>query len=102
MRVQVKLHGVLSPATRGRPGRPASFDWQLAETSTAGDLLSALADRCEGAFREALESPDERLPRHIRMFADGELLTSRRQALVLAGEGASGVTVVLLSPMMGG
>jgi hypothetical protein len=72
---------------------------------TAGDLLRALADRCGAPFREALASPDDRLPRHIRVFADGELLTTREQPLlprVPPGASGSGVTVVLLTPMIGG
>jgi len=100
MRVTVKLLGVLGPRDRGRPGR--SFDLTFRDDVTAGDLLRALADRCGAPFREAIDSSDGRLPRHIRMFAGSEMLVEREQALAPAAVGAGGVTVVLLTPMMGG
>jgi hypothetical protein len=100
MRVTVKLLGVLGSRDRGRSGR--CFDLTLSDDVTAGDLLRALADRCGAPFRDAVESPDGRLPRHIRMFAGSEMLVEREQALATASAGAGGVTVVLLTPMMGG
>jgi molybdopterin converting factor small subunit len=99
MRVTVKLLGVLAPADRRRL---ESLDFELRDGVTAGELLRALSKRCGAPFRQALESSDPRLPRHIRMFADGEMLTSREQALAPADRLADGVTVVLLTPMMGG
>jgi len=100
MRVTVKLLGVLGPRDRGWSG--GSFDLTLREDVTAGGLLRALAERCGAPFRDAIESSDGRLPRHIRMFAGSEMLVEREQALAPAGVGADGVTVVLLTPMMGG
>ena len=100
MRVTIKLLGVLSPEDRRRRGRP--FDLELRDGVTAGELLRALARRCGAPFRQAIESPDSRLPRHIRMFADGEMLVTREQKLAPANELSDGVTVVLLTPMMGG
>jgi hypothetical protein len=100
MRVTVKLLGVLGPGDRRRLGRP--FDLELRDGVTAGELLIALAKRCGAPFRQAIESPDSRLPRHIRMFVDGEMLVTREQTLAPEGGLADGVTVVLLTPMMGG
>lgn len=103
MKVRVKLFGVLGSRDRARTGR--CFDLVLRDNVTAGDVLRALADRCGSPFHEALASPDDRLPRHIRMFADSELLTTREQRLlphVAQGAPGGGVTVVLLTPMMGG
>jgi hypothetical protein len=100
MRVTVKLLGVLGSEDRRRPSR--SIDLELREGVTVGELLRALARRCGAPFRQAVESPDSRLPRHIRMFADGEMLVSRDQTLVRAGGFSDAVTVVLLTPMMGG
>jgi hypothetical protein len=91
---------VLSREDRRRLGR--SFDLELRDGVTAGDLLRALASRCGAPFRQAPESSDSRLPRHIRMFADGEMLVTREQTLAPAAGLANGVTVVLLTPMMGG
>ncbi len=75
MRVTIKLLGVLAPENRRRQGR--SFDLELRDGVTAGELLRSLARRCGAPFRQAIESPDSRLPRHIRMFADGEMLVTR-------------------------
>lgn len=100
MRVTVKLLGVLAPEDRRRVSR--SFDLELRDGGTAGELLRVLAGRCEAPFRQAIESADPRLPRHIRMFADGEMLVTREQALAPAQGLSDGVTVVLLTPMMGG
>jgi hypothetical protein len=36
------------------------------------------------------------------MFAGSEMLVARDQVLASAGAGSDGITVVLLSPMMGG
>jgi hypothetical protein len=90
----------LAPAARAAAAR--SLDLQLAEPTTVGDLLAALADRLGAPFRSALDSADERVPRHIRLFADGSPLTRRGQALQHTGRDVDGVTVVLLTPMMGG
>lgn len=100
MRVQIKLRGVLSRAAG--PGPADTFDLLVPEKTTAGDLLATLAERWGGPFGQALASSDRRLPRHIRMFADGEMLTHREQALTRPGAPVRGVTVVLLTPMMGG
>jgi len=100
MRVTVKLLGVLAPEDRRRVGR--SFDLELHDGVTAGELLRALARRCEAPFRRAIDSSDSRLPRDIRMFADGEMVVTREQVLAPADGLSDGVTVVLLTPMMGG
>ncbi len=99
-KVTVKVVGGQNAgATRRAAG---TFDLHLRDGVTAGELLHVLAERCGPPFHEALESTDPRLPRHIRMFADGEMLVTRKQALA-PGHGAQrGVTVVLLRPMMGG
>jgi hypothetical protein len=99
MNVRVKMHGVLGRHDRGRE---TGFDLALADDVTAGDLLRALAERCGAPFRDAVESSDSRFPRHIRMFADGEMLSRFEQPLVTASASGPSVTVVLLSPMMGG
>ena len=98
MRVTVRLSGVLGPADPGR----RSFELELREAATAGEVLRALAGLRGAPFRQALASRDVRLPRHIRMFANGEMLTTREQRLAPAGRLSDGVTVVLLTPMMGG
>jgi hypothetical protein len=100
VQVKVKLLGVLAPEDRRRLGRP--LDLELGDDVTAGELLRHLAARCGATFRQAIESPDSRLPRHIRMFANGEMLVSRDQALASGRSLGDGVTVVLLTPMMGG
>jgi hypothetical protein len=100
MKIRVQLHGVLGGPASGSRGRV--FDLALGEKATAGDILKALAARWGAPFPEFLESSDQRLPRQIRMFADGEPLTTREQRLVSAGASSKGVTVVLLTPMMGG
>lgn len=100
MRVAVRLLGVLAPRDCRREDR--SFALELDDGVTAGDVLRTLAARFGAPFRQALESPDSRLPRHIRMFADGEMLVTRDQPLAPASRLARGVTVVLLTPMMGG
>lgn len=99
MRVTVKLLGVLGPPA---PGRRRSFELELGEDATAGAVLRALAGRCGAPFRQAVESRDARLPPHIRMFADGEMLVSREQDVAPPERLSEGVTVVLLTPMMGG
>jgi hypothetical protein len=100
MRVNVKLLGVLAPEARRRLGR--SFDLDLHEDVTAGELLGVLAKRCGAPFCDAVRSSDPRLPRHIRLFAEGEMLTTREQTLAPENGFSHGITVVLLTPMMGG
>ena len=100
MRVTVKLLGVLAQRIDG--GWDDHSISSLRDGVTAGELLRALAKRCGAPFRQAIESPDSRLPRHIRMFADGEMLVTREQTLASANGLSDGVTVVLLTPMMGG
>ena len=100
MQLRIELHGVRTAPRSG--GGAERIELELAGDSTAGDLLELLAERCGSAFRRACASVDDRLPRHIRMFAGGAPLTHRRQPLVEPGERARGVTVVLLSPMAGG
>jgi hypothetical protein len=100
MRVTVKLLGVLAPEDRRRVG--GALQLELREGVTAGELLRDLAGRCGASFRQAIESTDSRLPRHVRMFANGEMLVSRDQSLSSGGRLGDGVTVVLLTPLMGG
>jgi hypothetical protein len=92
------MHGVLGLD----PGREASFDLALNDTATAGELVHILAEHCGAPFRDAIESSDTRLPRHIRMFSDGEMLSTLEQPLAAACRRAASVNVVVLSPMMGG
>jgi hypothetical protein len=99
MNVRVKMHGVLG---RWDPGRKASFELALREGVTAGDLLRILADSCGAPFRDAIESSDTRLPRHIRMFSDGEMLSTLEQPLIKTPAPDASVSVVVLCPMMGG
>lgn len=100
MNVHVKLYG----GTHGCEANPArrSFGLDLQAGGNAGDLLHALADRCGEPFRGALDSDDSRLPRHLRLFVDGEMLVTRDQPLVPANGSDAGITVVVLTPMMGG
>jgi molybdopterin converting factor small subunit len=99
MRVKVELLGVLRPAD-GRWEGP--FDLVVRDDVTVGELLSALAERFGRPFRELAEASDGRLPRHVRMFAGSEMLVARDQSVASAAGAADGVSVVFLSPMMGG
>lgn len=99
MRITVKLLGVLRPAG-GRAQEP--LDLVLRDDVTVGELLAALADRLGRPFRALVESSDGRLPRHVRMFAGSEMLVARDQTIASAAGRSGAVTVVLLSPMMGG
>jgi hypothetical protein len=101
MQVDVKLHGATRPRDGSNAaGRPFRID--LCDGVSARDLLRALADRCGDPFRRALGVTDTRLPRHIRIFANGEMLVTLDQPLASSDEVDAGVTVVVLSPMMGG
>ena len=100
MQINVKLHGRVG---RGSQPLPRSvFDLSLPGEITAGDLLSVLADRFGAPFCEIVASDDARLPRSIRMFADGDPLVNFEQPLVPSGADRTGVTVVLMSPVAGG
>jgi hypothetical protein len=100
MEISVKLHGRVGRGSHPLPRD--GFDLSLPGEITAGDLLSALADRFGAPFREIVASDDARLPRSIRMFADGNPLVSFEQPLVPSGADRTGVTVVLMSPVAGG
>ena len=100
MQVDVKLHGVVHPKNGSEAG--GCFRIELRDGVSAGELLRALAERCGDPFRRALGSTDARLPRHIRMFVDGEMLVTLDQPLGSASGVNAGVTVVVLTPMMGG
>jgi hypothetical protein len=69
---------------------------------TARDLLHVLAERFGAPFRDIVELSDIRLPRHIRVFSNGEMLATMEQPLIAKRIAGASVTVVLLSPMMGG
>lgn len=99
MNVKVKMHGVL---VRAGPGQNASFDLALDEGATAGELVQILAALCGEPFCEAIESSDTRLPRHIRMFSEGRMLSTLQQPLVGAHAPGASVNIVVLTPMMGG
>ena len=99
MNVSVKMHGVLG---RWVSGQKASLDLTLGEGVTAGDLLRILAEHCGAPFCDAIESSDTRLPRHIRIFSDGEMLSTLEQPLATSCTPGANVNVVVLSPMMGG
>ena len=99
MRVRVKLHGALNGRS---PGQGDRFELVLPGGVTAGDLLRTIAERCGAPLCDAAESSDPRFPGHIRMFSDGEMLSSLEQPLVATSAGDASVNVVLLSPMMGG
>ena len=99
MNVRVKMHGVLG---RRILGRKASFDLNLHDDVTVGDLVRILAEHCGAPFCDAIESSDIRLPRHIRMFSDGEMLATLEEPLVATCSPRASVNVVVLSPMMGG
>jgi len=96
MNVRVQLHGVIG---RGAPAQDSRFDLSVPDGATAGDLVGLLAGRYGAPLR--IDSEDPRIPRHIRMFADGELLSTLEQRLARGSRDAS-VNVVVLSPMMGG
>ena len=100
MRISVKLHGSVGRGSSPLPRE--AFDLSLPGGTTAGDLLRALADRFGAPFSEIAASDDSRLPRNIRMFADGDLLVSSEQPVVPSGSESAGVTVVLMSPIAGG
>lgn len=100
MQVTVKLHGALGPGGRGPV--PGPFDFALPEHATAGDLMRELALRVGKPFGQALASPDARLPRSLRIFADGEMVLTRDQPLAPPGASHAGVTVVVMSPVAGG
>lgn len=100
MNVRVKLHGGV-PSCKTGPDR-GSFGLTLRAGGNAGDLLHALAERCGEPFQRALDSDDSRLPRHLRLFVGGEMLVTLDQPLASANGSDAGVTVVVLTPMMGG
>jgi hypothetical protein len=100
MQVRVKLHGSV-----GRGGEPLprdAFDLALPGETTAGALLHALAARFGSPFSEIVASNDSRLPRNIRVFADGAPLVTSEQPVIPTGAESAGVTVVLMSPVAGG
>jgi hypothetical protein len=99
MNVSVKMHGVLG---RGGPSRASSFELALHDGATAGELMEILAEQCGPPFSDAVETSDARFPPHIRMFADGEMLSALGQPLVAACGRRASVSIVVLSPMMGG
>jgi hypothetical protein len=101
MRIRVKLHGVLGERGGGDVGNRALYFAGGGET-TAGDVLDILAEKWGAPFLDLIAASDQRLPRHVRMFADGEPLRTRGQRLVSPNGSATSVTVVLLTPMMGG
>lgn len=103
MEVDVKLHGPI----RSRSGRDpeSAFHLRMPNGVRARDLLHVLAERCGDPLRRAvdeLDSADARFPRHIRMFANGEMLATLDQPLAHGPGPATGVTVVVMTPMMGG
>lgn len=100
MRVSVKLHGGVG-GHRRRPGS-GSFEVSLPSGHTAADLLSELAARFGSPFSDIAASDDPRLPRSVRLFADGALLVDRAQPLVQPGAEHAAVTIVLMSPVAGG
>ncbi|MBW2295457.1 MAG: MoaD/ThiS family protein [Deltaproteobacteria bacterium] len=100
MQVRVKLHG--SVGRRSQPLPRNAFDLALPCGTTAGDLLNALADRFGSPFSEMVASGDTRLPRNIRVFADGAPLVTSEQPVIPTGADRAGVTVVLMSPIAGG
>jgi hypothetical protein len=99
MNVRVEMHGVLGPC---HGGRKASFDLDLHDRVTAGELVRILAQQCGEPFCGAIESSETRLPRHIRMFSDGKMLSTLEQPLAAACARSTRVNIVVLSPMMGG
>lgn len=99
MNVRVKMYGVLG---RRDPAHESGMELALPDTVTTRGLLGALADRCGAPFHDVIDSLDSRLPRHIRIFCDGEMLATLEQPLVAKCVPGASVTVVLLSPMMGG
>ena len=99
MNVRVKLHGVLG---RFMPDQKASFDLTLQDGVTAGDLVRILAETCGPPFQDAIDWDEARLPRHIRVFSDGEMMSTLEQPLVTDQTRGASVNVVVLTPMMGG
>ncbi len=99
MDVTVKLQGVEAPRD---PNHASGISLALRDGATAGDLMGQLAARFGAPFCEALDDSNARLPRHIRVFCDGQMLASLEQPLVETGARSTRVSVVVLSPMMGG
>jgi hypothetical protein len=99
MNVRVEMYGMLR---RRDGGCKASFDLALHDGVTAGELVRILAERCGAPLCDAIESSDTRLPRHIRMFSDGEMLSAFEQPLAAERARETRVNIVVLSPMMGG
>ena len=99
MNIRVRIHGVLG---RRDPQQKTGFDLALPIGATAAELMHFLAEHCGSPFTEALESSDIRIPRHIRVFSDGEMLSTLEQPLVTACAQGATVNVVVMSPMMGG
>jgi hypothetical protein len=100
MQVQVKIHGNVGRGSQPLPRE--AFDLPLPGGTTAGDLLRALADRFGAPFSEIIASDDARLPRNIRVFADGAPLLRREQPVVPPGAESAGITIVLMTPIAGG
>ena len=96
MEVTVQVHG----ASRGAACAQA-LAVSLPEGATVGDLVARLGDRLGAPFTGAAASREARLPREIRLFVGGDLVSSREQRLSSRGDAAP-VTVVLLTPVSGG
>lgn len=100
MLIHVKFHGSVGCGDQALPR--SAFELSLPAATTTGDLLQALADRFGAPFCDMIASQDARLPRNIRVFADGAPLVNRDQPVVPPGADSAGVTVVLMSPIAGG
>ncbi|MBW2420829.1 MAG: MoaD/ThiS family protein [Deltaproteobacteria bacterium] len=100
MRISVKFHGSVGRGSQPLPRHACVLT--LPGGATVGDLLHALADRFGAPFSEIVASDDARLPRNIRIFADGDLLASSEQPVVPSGSESASVTVVFMSPISGG
>ncbi|MDP6978468.1 MAG: hypothetical protein QF570_07690 [Myxococcota bacterium] len=99
MDVAVKIQGVLD---RSLAGCKNQFDLTLPNDATAGDLIGRLAEQPDAPLRDAIDPGQTRFPRHIRMFSNGEMLSTLGQPLVRQDGLGVNVNIVILNPMMGG
>jgi hypothetical protein len=91
MQLAVRFHG-------SNPSAAKRIALELPDGATAGELLSRLA-ALGLPLAEFANAPEPRLPRQLRLFAGGALLSRRDERLAA---GASDVTVVLMTPIAGG
>ena len=97
--VTVSLQGA---ARSGPAGFDSPIQMSLADGTTVGDLLRAVAEKLAEPLRSALLPAGPGLPTLLRLFVDGQLAQGGEQPITQAGARRARVVVVLASPVSGG